>query len=480
MAGALCVCLTHASAAQSQAPKLVRALSGPAGTVKGSEFVLDETRNRFVYPQDRTVTVYFEWEHVPGDHVLTATWRQPDGRVALISPDVKMSTASKDLKCYWVLTVAQGNPSGVWTMEVRVNGQPAGSHAFELVGTDTAPSRFTLDQVSKAYGGSVVRVHKADALGRRMDSSSGFILARNVIATSFQSIDSASDVEIEFPDGGRVTVQGALAISRLDDWAVLSADTGTRAPIPVSTEPVPIGSQLAAFNFDAGARLLMAVTVGGIGASGPYGPRLRFGPDVSTAAMGGPLIDESGKVVGIVGGSLTPGIRVGERIQTSSPWLWRLRSGGTSAIPITGLPASLPASPRTLTDLKATGVLTLPVESIPELSLAGTAAEVPKDPSNRIIQDRSEFSIRDGRDVVVYTYWRKVAKLSQGQLSAMIYSVTNEVRGNLTARKVSLSASQETRVVLGWPAANMAAGYYRIDLLWDGAVAWRTYIHIIE
>lgn len=479
VAGALLVCLTQGYAARSQAPKLVRAVSGPSGTLKGSEFVLDETRNRFVFPQDRAITVYFEWEHVPGDHVLTATWRQPDGRVASISPDVKMSTTSKELKCYWVLTLAQWSPSGVWTMEVRVDGQPAGSHAFELVGTEAAPARFTLDQVSKTYGGSVVSVHKIDANGRQTDSSSGFILAANTIATSFQSIDSAASVQIEFPDGAKVAARGALAVSRQNDWAVLAAETGNRAPIPASTEPVPIGSQLAAFNVDAGTRLLVPVTVAGIGATAPYGPRIRFGPDVTTGAIGGPLIDENGKLVGIVGGSLTPGIRVGERILTTSPWLWRTRSIGTSAIPIAALPASIPASPRSLVELSTSGILTPPIAPIPELSLAGTTTEVPKDPFNRIIQDRTEFSIRDGKDAVVYTFWRKVDKVSKGELSATLSSVANEVRGNMPARKLSLSTT-ETRVVFGWPVTKMTPGYYRIDMLWDGSVVWRTYIHIIE
>lgn len=71
----------------SQGPHLVRSLSGPSGKVVGSDFILDEVRTRFVYPQDRTLTVYFEWEWPAGDHVLTATWSRPDGRVASVSPE---------------------------------------------------------------------------------------------------------------------------------------------------------------------------------------------------------------------------------------------------------------------------------------------------------------------------------------------------------------------------------------------------------
>ena len=80
--------------------------------------------------------------------------------------------------------------------------------------------------------------------------------------------------------------------------------------------------------------------VGGGGRRGlrPAGPsgvqraaRVRVAPAWTADAVGGPLIDESGKAAGIVGGSLTPGARVGERALATSPWLWRLRPAATSA-----------------------------------------------------------------------------------------------------------------------------------------------------
>ena len=85
-------CLPNAAGAD--APRRIRSLSGPSGKVVGSKFVFDETRNRFVYPQDKTLTVYFEWEAPQGLHVLTGSWRRPDGRVASISSDVKIETQS--------------------------------------------------------------------------------------------------------------------------------------------------------------------------------------------------------------------------------------------------------------------------------------------------------------------------------------------------------------------------------------------------
>ena len=109
------VLLASANIAYAQAPRLVRSLSGPSGRVVGAQFVFDETRNRFVYPQDQSLTVFFEWEAPPGNHVLSASWKQPDGRVVSVSPDVKIETTTTNLTAYWIFTIAATLPSGTWT-----------------------------------------------------------------------------------------------------------------------------------------------------------------------------------------------------------------------------------------------------------------------------------------------------------------------------------------------------------------------------
>src|SRR5271170_470126 len=100
---ALVLMAIGASAADSL--KLIRSLSGPSGKTVGADFVLDETRNRFVFPNDNSLVVYFQWEATPGDHVLTGIWKQPDGRVASISPDVKIQTTTIALSCYWIFSL---------------------------------------------------------------------------------------------------------------------------------------------------------------------------------------------------------------------------------------------------------------------------------------------------------------------------------------------------------------------------------------
>jgi hypothetical protein len=105
-AGLLAAAYFAAAASGADEFHLIRSLSGPSGKVEGSRFVFDQVRNRFVYPQDKSLIVYFEWEGPPGSHVLTAFWRQPDGRTAAISPDVKIESATRQLNSYWTFIIA--------------------------------------------------------------------------------------------------------------------------------------------------------------------------------------------------------------------------------------------------------------------------------------------------------------------------------------------------------------------------------------
>lgn len=95
-----------------QAPRLVRSVSGPSGTTVGQAFVIDNPRTRFVYPQDRSLTVYFEWEWPAGDHELVATWTAPSGRVVSVSPPVRIKSTSTDLKSYWMFDIGPSLENG--------------------------------------------------------------------------------------------------------------------------------------------------------------------------------------------------------------------------------------------------------------------------------------------------------------------------------------------------------------------------------
>jgi hypothetical protein len=248
--------------AQPTAPfRLVRSLSGPSGRVLENKFVLDEVRNHFKYPEDKQFVVYFEWEGPSGEHILTGQWRAPDGRINSISPDVRLKSTETVFGAYWTYEISHGVPSGIWSLEVRINGASAGSHSFEMIipavpeeaspTPSSLPSVPTPDEVYRETRNSLVWIHKIDESGRRIDLGSGFVIAPNQVATAFQIIDAATTVEVEFETGRRVVCDELWSWNRLQDWAVLKADTAG-APALRAGEPskLAVAERLLVFNVE--------------------------------------------------------------------------------------------------------------------------------------------------------------------------------------------------------------------------------------
>src|SRR5260370_5108221 len=192
----LIVLINLHNSAMADTFRLIKSQSGPSGRIADNRFVFDEVRNRFVYPQDKSLTVSFEWEAPLGNHTLSAFWKDPEGRVASISPDVKMEIKTSVLQAYWVYELASGMRSGIWTVEIRIDGEPAGSHSFELVSAEpskaeaalSSPKLPSVDEIYASVGKSLVWIYKLDGAGGRTDTSLGFMIASGQLATAFQAI----------------------------------------------------------------------------------------------------------------------------------------------------------------------------------------------------------------------------------------------------------------------------------------------------
>jgi hypothetical protein len=474
--------VTTVLAGQVQVPTLLRALSGPSGRVVGAKFVFDETRNRFVFPQDTTLTVYFEWDTPPGDYALTATLRQPDGVVASIAPDVKVQTSTRELNCYWLFEIRDYYQPGIWTIDVRIGGRPAGTHAVEIVGVSPSRGKLTVNEVFTRYQASIVRVNKLDSEGRRIDVSTGFVIASGAVATAFQAIDAGAGADVEFADGRRAPASHVLAHSRLGDWAVLKVDTGAAAPLPrTRASEVIVGSTLVALAVENDVRTVTRVDVRASSAQGIYGRRIQIEPRFDLPQTGAPLVDEQGDVVGILGGSLTPGSRIDQRAANSNPWLSASfhRQPTNLASPITELPAAFASDGRTMSDLASARVLTAPLMARPEFIAGGAVPQLSKNLTETGLLEQREYSVRDDAQIAIYSNWVKKGKVSKGALSAIVYNAQNQPRLTVPSKTVTLRY-QESRLSFTVSPKMLGPGYYRVDVCWDGVPAWRVYVRVIE
>lgn len=470
--------------------RLVKSQSGPSGKIVENQFVFDEIRNRFVYPQDRFITVYFEWDGPAGDHVLTAYWKDPKGVVASISPDIKMQTKTVELHAYWIFEVSPTFAGGIWTAEIRIDGEPSGSHSFELVlpaapapvePVPSAPKQPTLDEIYNSTRQSLVWLYRLDAAGRHVDTALGFIIGKSQIATAFQAIDAATRIEVVFSDGRKVDTDEIWAANRLQDWAILKADTGTIPALRRATNSsIPVGDRFIVFNVEnQTTRVIGGVDISGKLSIGDFGDRIQLSPSPAREAAGGPLLNPAGDVTGIVGGSVVPGSRFGEYVMSLSPALWFRLKNEMAATPIAAVSVTEPASTVRLVDLLAIGILTPPLIPSPSIIYGSTARTAPK-LTNDATGDTSEFSHHDGV-VWVYTMWQRKEKNGKGFISAKVYNDRNRLLVNIMPKKASLPDSLPAlRFTFNFAIENFQPGNYRVDVLWNDQPAWRTFFRISE
>ena len=65
--------------------RMVRATSGSKGVERDGRFVIEDPRTQFHAGQDHKVIVYFEWEGTLGPHKFEALWKNPSGKVVVVS-----------------------------------------------------------------------------------------------------------------------------------------------------------------------------------------------------------------------------------------------------------------------------------------------------------------------------------------------------------------------------------------------------------
>jgi hypothetical protein len=317
---------------------------------------------------------------------------------------------------------------------------------------------------------SVVWIHKLDEHGQRVDTSLGFVIAAGQVATAFQSIDAATRIEVEFPDGRKAVVRDVWACDRLKDWALLKVDTGnTPALARAEGGDVRTGERYLVFNVESNqARTIGGVEIAGRRTIPGFGDRIQLQPPPSREAVGGPLLTTAGAVAGIVGGSVTPGSR------SNKQW-----NAEIAAVPIAVVRVVSGGKPASLEVLLDSGVLTPPLVTMRSLVSAGVARSISKTPTGLSTKDASEFSHSD-TVAWIYTLWQKKSKTGKGEVSARVYDPRNKLLVDLTPQNISLPEAAPALVDFRVALQKFTPGVYRVDVLWNDQPAWRTFFTVTD
>ncbi len=158
---------------------MLRAVSGTKGVEREGRFIIEDPRTVFRPSEDHKVIVEFEWAGPIGLHKFEGLWKDPSGKVTVVS-DYQFDVQKSEFEGYWTMLIDEGAPIGVWTLEARVDGETAGSFSFEIVAgagkTPVTPTRapLTAAEIYNQATAGTVFVEKFDSSGKQIERTSGF------------------------------------------------------------------------------------------------------------------------------------------------------------------------------------------------------------------------------------------------------------------------------------------------------------------
>jgi hypothetical protein len=465
--------------------RLVRSTSGSRGTSRAGRFQVDDPRSAFRVPDDKQLVVYFEWTGPPGTYLLEGAWKDPTGAVTL-QPQVEAKGARGHVGSYWFLSLPATMTPGQWTLEITLEGRLVGQHSVQIAGQTASAEPLRPPDATDVYAkiaSSVLVIEKRDKGGMRFGRGLGFFVKENLLATAFQVVEGASSLRVVLPDERSFVVEEVAGWNRWQDWALVELPAGPHPALPFGP---PTSSEVWAMLLSIDRDGTISPTACWLSPASPHpkgGDRLTLAwlreaekPSkpvrvdtvwVSQEAMGGPVVNGRGEVIGILGGNLIPGETIGERL------------GLLSSILVT--PANLitmpPINPTPLRALIASGA-SLEPPGTSELGRATFArgSELRREGLRGPVNESAEFT-RGDANVILWAIWhpRKNRKTRLGMRLL-------DLDGRLLAedKPVLTRFQRDTPTSSTWTlsVANLHTGIYRADILEEGAVVWRGFFRL--
>lgn len=440
--------------------------------------------------------MYFTWEGPAGPHHFEGLWKNPAAKVAMTS-EFDYQPDQPRFGGYFKMLLGETPATGVWTLEARIDGESAGTHNFQITiaprpdNVTPAPARHLIspNQIYTRAAAASVLVENINAKAVRRNVGTGFFIAPGQFLTAFQVIDGAAKVRIVGPQGQLIEATEVMAWNRRQDWMILKVAFDNVAPLErAATNSSAIGDRCYFLDAPAeGHRVLVETSLIGKQSLGRAGDRLNIGDTPNRRAVGSPLFNEYGEVIGLIGGNLIPGAAFLEDMAFGA----RMNSlGGTSrgalAVPLslvegaTGSLATTGGSPTTIDSLARSGQFMPPLISTQSV-LSGVIARTlnRKTDPPQPIDEKFEFSHADSQGVLLLSWLPKEKR--KGKPSLRVYDLDNHLLME-TENKKKITVNPNKLSYSAWELsfANVPAGIYRIDVSLDGDIVWRTFFRMVE
>lgn len=481
--------MPQAGGVQAAGPKvrMVRSVAGSRGEVRRGEYVILDPRTTFYVPDDRQVIVYFEWEAPKGAHHCEGTVRGPNGQLAVMSSFDYPATQTR-FGGYWTIPLLESSSTGVWAFESRVDGESAGTLSFEIVSaikpaeTAKAEAPPTPAEIySRAVAGSAL-IEKLDEKGQPFEAATGFLLQDGLLVTAFRAIDGAHALRIGLSDGSHLQSSGVVAWNRRQDWAVLRVDGGKPKTLQkADSNHVAVGDHCYWLDTKTdGGRVISDGQIVGKESREGWGERFSISALFNFAALGGPVLNEQGEVVGLLGGALPESlvhttIREG-RFYSAGAATFTVTS---SVVPIDLVRAISTTAPTAIQTLWNNGQFMAPVTAARNVSFGMITQGKPQKGKKPFSKEmKVDFTRQDEFVTIVVAFqginaWKNTVQLR-------IFDADNHPLNSSDPVKVSLRSGETQERVWSFPLAPLHPGIYRADALVGEEVAWREYFRIRE
>jgi TonB family protein len=204
------------------------------------------------------------------------------------------------------------SPTAAPTVSPRASASPAASSSASPSPTPAQPSATpapsqtpseNLRRATRKAGPAVILISVFDSSGALLRNGTGFFVARDGrLITNWHVVEGGAHAVAKSADGKIRNIPGILASSTPLDLALLQADTTIGVPFlslrKTSAPPAKILVAVVGSWLTLHAEPMATTTIVGQ-KSGPGGEWLETSNPIPGAAAGAPVIDESGKVVGV-------------------------------------------------------------------------------------------------------------------------------------------------------------------------------------
>ncbi len=466
--------------------RLVKSISGSKGEDQAGRFVILDPRTIFYIPDDKKVIAYFEWDGPTGPHHFEALWKNPDGKVSIVS-DFRYDAKQRRFAGYWELLLSDSMMTGVWTVEARIDGEAAGVHNFQIISAarpaiaEDTRKLLSLSELYKKATAATVRIENLGEKGNLQREGLGFFVDDGSLVVAFQTIDGATRVRVVPASGPPVETDQVVAIQRWEDWAVLRPPTAatqeklTRA----KSGSWAVGDRCSTLNVnESGGTVIVDGLITGIQKQAKTGEKLNIASTLDRKAVGAPLLNEYGEVVGLMGGVPFPGAFSSGGENVFSQTAMRLNPYPSSAIPISQIKTQGPAAP--IAQWTASGQFMPALSPLVAISRSGVAKKVVFHGGYPDSQDeRSDFKQAD-RQVTAFVVWVPEKKL-KGIGVFRLFGSNNNLLMESKPSKMNFDPNDRmSSSTWNIPIAQLPPDIYRLDIRLDTNTIWRGFFRIVD